>query len=138
MKRLIKHLLDPKTVLVLALSYTLTVLILSLAKMDKLPVPKFNQSDKFAHVFAYLGLALIWYAFYFSKKSWKAFYLKPLIVICLLSIAFGIFIEVLQGTLTSYRTIDAWDVLANSIGVSLAFLFILSIKKALEKIKTEL
>jgi glycopeptide antibiotics resistance protein len=36
-----------------------------------------------------------------------------------LSIIFGIIIEVLQGTVTAYRSSDINDVLANTIGVLL-------------------
>jgi VanZ family protein len=130
--------LDPKTLLVLALAYTTAILVLSLIKMDKISMPNFSQSDKYAHALAYTVLALVWYAYYYCKETWRSFQIKPLIVICLLVVVFGIFIEVLQGTLTNYRTIDAWDVLANSVGATLAFFIIFSIKNTLENVKTKL
>ena len=65
-------------------------------------------------------------------------FLRPIIIICLLIIGFGIFIEVLQGTLTTYRTIDSLDALANSIGVTVAFILIISFRKKLEKVKSQL
>jgi len=44
-------------------------------------------------------------------------------------------IEVLQGTLTSYRQPDWADILANSIGVLIAFLFCVVFLNFLKRIK---
>ncbi|HIB36508.1 MAG TPA: teicoplanin resistance protein VanZ [Mesonia sp.] len=90
------------------------------------------------HFVAYFGLTLLWYLYFFSRKLWRTVKLRSLVVICLLIIAFGIFIEVLQNELTTYRTIDSLDVLANSIGVSIAFFVILSLKNPLKKVKSRL
>ncbi|MAN27421.1 MAG: teicoplanin resistance protein VanZ [Mesonia sp.] len=105
---------------------------------EKLPVKNFNQSDKLLHFSAYFVLTITWYLYYFSRKEWSWVFLKPIVIICLPIIAFGIFIEVLQGTLTTYRTIDSLDALANSIGVSLAFILIVSFKEKLKKVKSQL
>lgn len=105
---------------------------------QKLPIKDFSQSDKLLHFSAYFVLTITWYLYYFSRKQWSYVFLKPVLIICLLIIAFGIFIEVLQGTLTTYRTIDSLDALANSIGVSLAFILIVSFKKKLKKVKSQL
>ena len=50
------------------------------------------------------------------------------IAIALALVIYGTVIELLQGSATTYRTPDVWDVLANSIGVilgSLTFLLFL-------------
>lgn len=138
MKKIIKNLLEPKFTLVLAVIYSVGILVSSLINPEKLPIADFDQSDKFLHVSAYFGLTIIWYLYYFSREQWSWVVLKPLVVICLLIIAFGIFIEVLQDKLTTYRTIDSLDVLANSIGVTIAFILIISFKKRLEKVKSQL
>ncbi|SHI89305.1 hypothetical protein SAMN04488096_105276 [Mesonia phycicola] len=138
MKVLTKNLLAPKQTLFFALSYTAIILLLSLMRLDNMPTPKFDNSDKYMHAIAYFGLTIIWYVYYFSSKSWKLVQIKSLTVICLLIIAFGIFIEVLQDKLTTYRTIDSLDVLANSIGVTVAFFVILMMKKQLKKVKNKL
>jgi glycopeptide antibiotics resistance protein len=44
---------------------------------------------------------------------------KALTYAVIVSILFGIIIEILQGTLTTYRSADINDVLANSLGVIL-------------------
>lgn len=37
-----------------------------------------------------------------------------------ISVVFGIVVEVLQGTVTSYRSLDVYDMLANTFGALLA------------------
>lgn len=138
MKKLIKSLLEPKYTLILAIFCTVAILVSSLMNPEKLPIKDFNQSDKLLHFSAYFVLTITWYLYYFSRKEWSWVFLKPIVVICLPIIAFGIFIEVLQGTLTTYRTIDSLDALANSIGVSLAFILIVSFKEKLKKVKSQL
>jgi VanZ family protein len=50
-------------------------------------------------------------------------------------IVFGMLIEVLQGTLTTYRQPDWADVLANSIGVFIAFILCVVFLNFLKGIK---
>ena len=138
MKQHIKSLLEPKPVLCYAIAYTLLILVLSLINLKNIPKPSFDDSDKLMHLGAYFGLTILWYLYYFSRKIWFTVQLRSLVVICLLIIAFGIFIEVLQDKLTTYRTIDSLDVLANSIGVLIAFFVILYLKKPLKKVKSRL
>lgn len=73
--------------------------------------------DKIFHFLSYLVLTALWYNtflynFNLSKK-------KALIYAVVISIIFGILIEVLQGTITTERSSDINDVFANSIGVLL-------------------
>ncbi|WP_162984929.1 VanZ family protein [Mesonia aquimarina] len=107
-------------------------------RTTNMPKPEFDHADKVFHCFAYFGLTLCWYLYYFSRKSTSILKKQALFVICSLSAAFGIFIEVVQGVFTTYRSIDALDVLANITGIVLAFLLILSLKNRLEKIKRQL
>ena len=57
------------------------------------------------------------YTFLKNEKFQKN--IKYLILGCLI---FGIVIEILQGTITSYRTTSYLDILANSVGIGLAVL----------------
>lgn len=73
--------------------------------------------DKIFHFLSYLVLSILWYNsflyhFKFSKR-------KALIYAVVISIVFGILIEVLQGTITTERSSDIKDVFANSMGVLL-------------------
>ncbi|WP_223267151.1 VanZ family protein [Polaribacter sp. IC073] len=81
-------------------------------------VPKYDISishlDKWQHCLAYFTLSLSWlFAVYKENK-------KYLIVFA--CVVFGIIIEILQHTLTNYRTGDYFDVIANSLGVLIGLL----------------
>jgi len=94
----------------IAVSITLSLVILSLMK-----IPAHNLGithlDKWQHCFAYFVLSISWLTVFYKKKK------KLLIVVC--CILLGIIIEILQNKLTSYRTGDYHDVIANSLGVLL-------------------
>ena len=89
---------------------TLSLVILSLMK-----IPAHNLGvthlDKWQHCFAYFALSISWLIVFYKKKK------KLLVVVC--CILLGVIIEILQNTLTSYRTGDYQDVIANSLGVLL-------------------
>lgn len=109
MLQLMKSWLKGKMFLI-AVSITLSVVILSLMK-----IPAHNLGithlDKWQHCFAYFVLSISWLTVFYKKKK------KLLIVVC--CILLGIIIEILQNKLTSYRTGDYHDVIANSLGVLL-------------------
>lgn len=99
----------------IAIAITIAVVYLSLIKMPKLNVTiKFGHLDKIQHCIAYLCLSLSWLVS--TKKRIKKF------IVVLLCIVFGMIIEVLQHTLTSYRTGDVLDVVANTIGILIGLL----------------
>lgn len=88
------------------------------------------------HGGAYFGLALLWMLFglfYFAKIN----QIKSIIIISVASIAFGIFIEVLQGVLTSYRQFDLYDIIANTIGVVIAGVVVRMMKDYLIRLKAK-
>ena len=79
---------------------------------------KISFGDKIFHLLAYVVLTVLWYyTFFYNLKSNKG---KALIYAVVISIIFGIVIEVLQGTVTAYRSSDIIDVFANSFGAILA------------------
>lgn len=84
-------------------------------------VPNFNCSytDKFEHAFAYAVISFFWMLSYKLGKV-------PLssLSLFLIIIAYGIIIELLQLSLTSHRTGDLMDVMANSIGVIMGCVFL--------------
>ncbi|PKQ44470.1 teicoplanin resistance protein VanZ [Confluentibacter flavum] len=74
--------------------------------------------DKIFHSLSYAVLAFLWfYTFFFQFKISKT---KAILFASVISIIFGIIIEVLQGVFTSTRQADVYDVLANSLGVLFA------------------
>lgn len=79
--------------------------------------------DKGYHSFAYFILTITWLLAFYKKPQKKY-------IIAISCIIFGIIIEILQTSLTVYRTGDYLDVLANSLGVLLALVtFSLFFKK---------
>lgn len=90
------------------------------------------------HGFAYFILTLLWLFYYLMKNSgisnekWKIFNISILVII------FGMLIEVLQGILTSYRQPDWADIMANSIGVFIAFILCVVFLKYLKRIKQKI
>lgn len=118
--------------------YTGLVTTLSLIKLGKISVGDFNPTDKMMHTSAYFGLGAVWFFYYVMKKSKKDNYNTDLLKITAIIILFGMLIEVLQGTLTSYRTPDWFDILANSFGILLALLIFLFFEKSFNRLKLKI
>ena len=114
-----------KIFLLLAAAYTGLITWLSLTHLGKISIGGFNPTDKMLHAGAYLVLMLLWSFFFILRKPGNERYRSKLLWVAIGCILFGMLIEVLQGTLTSYRTPDWWDVLANSTGICLAALFLI-------------
>jgi VanZ family protein len=128
MRKLIKILLKDKIIFI-AISVVLIIGVLSLIKVPEAPI-KFSSLDKVYHTIAYFTLALTWLlSFPVSRKKHTVKY-----AIALGCIFYGIIIEVLQTTLTTYRTASLLDVVANSVGVFIALLIFNSICKKIDAI----
>lgn len=89
-------------------------------------MPKLGSTfdDKIYHCGAYVVLTLLWYNF-FKRTSLKL----KILFSAVISISYGIIVEVMQGTFTNYRSEDIMDVFANSFGVLIAVVIILLYKK---------
>lgn len=116
MLKTIKNLLERSAYLI-SFSITCLVIYLSLSSLSELNV-KITVSDKFLHSLAYLILSLSW--LFAIKKSHSNF--KTKIQIGFVVFLFGIIIEVLQSSLTIYRTGDYIDIIANTLGIALAII----------------
>lgn len=114
MLRLIKRLLERNT-FTIAIFLTLFITFISLVSLKGMTQIKMENSDKIGHLLSYFLLSLSWF---FALKN----KFNNLLIIILL-ISYGIIIEVLQEVLTVHRQADFIDVLANSFGVILAYLF---------------
>ena len=99
---------------IIAICITICIAYLSLIKAPKSEI-NFGHTDKVYHVFAYFTLAICW-LFSFYKKPTVKYYI---VIACII---YGIIIEVMQHTLTLYRTGDYKDVLANTLGITLGLL----------------
>lgn len=81
---------------------------LSLIHPPQIEIP-ITYADKFEHFLAYAALSA-WSVLIFAKprSHWKA---------ALALVLLGIVMELAQGAFTTYRTMDAWDALADALGV---------------------
>ena len=113
MQKRIKNLLKDN-IKRIAILITVSIAILSLIKID-IQQPQINNLDKYEHAFAYFVLSFVWLlAFKKSKIN------KLTIVIC--CFFFGIIIEALQVTMTSYRFWEYLDIVANTTGILIAYI----------------
>lgn len=121
--------------LIIAVLYTLLISVLSLIQLGKISIGDFNPTDKMMHLGAYFILAFVWFFYYLFKKQDNSIKLKMFFYISLVIVLFGILIEVLQGAVTEYRDPDWADILANSIGVLLAFVMCIGLLKYFKRLK---
>lgn len=104
-------------VFLVAIIYTIVLIIVSLVNLDGVPSLGSSFDDKIYHLIAYLGLAFLWITYY--KPNTKNYTLVT-VFFCLIS--FGLILEILQNQINPNRTYDTYDILANCFGVILGTL----------------
>ncbi len=109
-----------KTILVLAVCWTILIAFLCLITFSKLPSLGVSGADKYVHFTFHFIFTLLWgyYSWLIQNKT----ELKKIITIVFISILFGILIEFMQEVFTVTRRADVLDVLANLAGATAAFL----------------
>jgi len=113
----------------------LIILYLSLTNshtFDKVPAFNIPHFDKMVHFAMYFGLTLM--IIIESRKSISG--LRHLLTICLIPLFFGILIEIMQYSLTSTRSANFYDGVADFTGILVAvmiFYFIKPLKKEIFK-----
>lgn len=125
----IKSILKAKLFFLLALIYSLSILVLSLINLKNIDIINLNASDKFYHTSCYALMVLLWLLYFHFK--FKPQNIKGKLILSALIIIFGIIIEVLQLALTNYRSFDWWDAFANTIGVCIGFISFSIVQKFL-------
>ncbi|WP_406685023.1 VanZ family protein [Seonamhaeicola sp. MEBiC1930] len=102
------------------------MIVVSLIRLNNLPDIKLSFGDKIFHFGAYAVLTIFWFYSFINTFNFK--FKKALVSALILSVIFGIVIEVLQGKMTDYRAFDVYDALANTLGALLATSVILLTK----------
>ena len=98
------------------------ILFLSFFKLPQQDIVHVNNLDKIAHFCMYAGFcSVVWLEYFFSHKAVSR--RRVIIGAVLAPILFSGLIEVAQGYMTSYRGMDFYDLIFNTIGVVFAFLF---------------
>ena len=108
--------------------YTISIGVLSLAHLTKVPELNTGFDDKIAHFVLYAGLCLFWFMSFHILKSKSS-----LLLASVLSIVFGAVIEILQGVVSIYRTADVFDLVANCLGILTMALIIHTKKEVIIK-----
>jgi VanZ family protein len=116
--------------LFVAAGYSITLAVLSLVSNDTLPNLGTDYDDKVYHLLAYALLTFLWFKVFTNFNN-----SKPILLAFIISIVFGIIIEVLQGAFTVVRDPSIMDILANSIGVVIVSLILLMRKITIVKKK---
>jgi VanZ family protein len=104
----------------IAVGITLIITFLSLFRVSPvIPKLNLNHADKYQHAVAYFVVTLSWIWSFQTRNNNKSMQLWILFAVFF----FGVLMEVLQEVMTNYRTADVFDVLANTSGIVLAYLF---------------
>lgn len=108
-KKLLEH-----NALILAIMATIIIGVLSLSAVPKLNLELgIKSGDKYLHFIAYFGLSTLWYFALRNRIQKRVFnFFVPLALIF-----YGIILELLQSGITTYRTGDIYDAVANTAGV---------------------
>jgi len=119
----------PKYLLFLvALLWTGIVSYFCLINSSEIPTINIPNLDKCIHTFFHFVFTFVWFLF-FRKQLQIDNAIKPLMYSFLFSFVFGITIEILQQSITTTRHADVLDVVANSIGATLALFTVLICNK---------
>ncbi|WP_299219585.1 VanZ family protein [uncultured Aquimarina sp.] len=115
--------------------YTSLIGWLSLAKVF-IPVNiSIEGSDKIGHLLAYFVFTIVWFLFFFYSEKLHKKFSQSLIWASILSFLFGILMELLQAVLTSYRSPEWNDVLANTSGIIFALIILKTLKNKLVNLR---
>lgn len=111
-----------------ALFWSGLIIFLCLLKSSDIPQIEIPYLDKVIHAGLHFVFTLLWF-FYFKNKIGSMKNLKLLLISLVLSIFFGIVIELMQKFFTVTRSADVFDVIANLFGATLAVVSIIFLNK---------
>lgn len=93
--------------------------------------------DKLVHLIFYFTASALGCMFFRELSRGKIRKKKVFWITPVLLMIYGIIIEVVQGSFTSYRSAELLDVLANTLGAVLGTLFILALFSERSQLKWE-
>ncbi len=106
-----------------------------LTNSSNIPAIDFPSIDKIVHFCFHFGFTISWILFFKKElKGQHANDYKAYLISFIFSVFFGITIEILQGVLTTTRTPDVTDVLANTIGATAGVFSAIGFRKLIDKI----
>lgn len=120
--------LNKSLVLALTLLYIVVLTILSFISFGSSSMLDIDYGDKVFHFGAHTILVLLLFCSFYKLKL-----LRALILAAIISIIYGIIIEVLQGSLTASRQFDVFDIIANCSGMLIAVVILRIYSKTIVK-----
>jgi len=115
-------LVHKKHALIIALAFSSILTFLSLVRLGNMPDIGVTFSDKVYHFIAYALMVLVWFNYVSTRKSFNK--TKQILLAIVISVVFGMIIELLQGALTATREADLNDIVANNLGALTTALFL--------------
>ena len=110
--------LNNRNFFLVAFSWTVAIVILSLISVQNINNPiQIPYKDKIVHFIFYYFFVLFW-SFWLTTSRVT----KPIWIILVIGIFFGIAIEFCQGYFTSNRSMELLDIVANSVGAFFGFI----------------
>jgi VanZ family protein len=103
---------------ILAFLWTLLIFHFSLDESPSVPKINIQYPDKVVHFIFYFVFVYFW------SKSLKSKPLNYLLIVLFSALTLGILIEFLQKNFTHNRSFDWYDILANSIGAIVSFIYV--------------
>ena len=136
---LIKTLLGHKTLLVGVVIYTILITLASLYRFIVSPfVLDFENSDKVLHFISYFIFEFIWFFFLYFSTRISMNLRRSLWTSGVVCFVYGILMELAQGFLTTYRSMDWKDAIANTTGIVFAVIILIISSSVLFKLKEKL
>ena len=117
----------------IALGWLLFITILLCTSGSKLPKIGWSDKillDKWAHIFLFLVLVLLWSRVYLKTVS-TADKKKIFTIITILSVVYGVGMEFIQEHFIPFRSFDYGDMIADAVGSAAGYF--IAVKKLLKK-----
>ena len=112
----------------LAILWTLLILVACLIPGREVPNVHIPLADKWVHFIIFAGFSFLWLSVFDKAKMLHG------LLIFLLSVSLGYAVELLQGSgITSGRSYDLYDVLADAIGGALGVLLFFLMRRQISR-----
>jgi len=128
MMQVIKNLSGRRTLLLVAVVYTVFITFASLAPDRGVTPIDILYWDKYVHVIIHWLLTFIWFSYFFLGDQ-SHFSFKMVILALITCFFYGIVVEAFQHWFTETRTFDFFDIFANAIGDLLGLLSFMIVRK---------
>ena len=116
-----------KTIFSLAIGWTVLIAVLCLVKFTDLPTFGVSGADKYVHFTFHFVFTMLWGFYYWLKLNERE--ITKIVHVVIISLCYGILIEILQETCTTTRHADIFDVMANLTGATSALVLFVLIKR---------